>query len=162
MFSTWIAWPLGAFSTAALAHGLAMRLPLGLNSVSGFLAIGIPTGLVLVALQGPPPWASILSFASVCTYAFLCELYIFFFTLVISSISASTLIELRRSPMEERRLVRISDPSEMVQTRISRLVDTGLVSRDGDHLLASARGKQLDRQVERLRRLFGHDSAPAS
>ena len=44
------------------------------------------------------------AFAPILLYAFLCELYIFCFTLVISSVSVTMLIMLRRGPISSSSL----------------------------------------------------------
>jgi len=156
--AAWIGWPLGCFATAVVAHGIAVRLPFELDSVRRFLLVGVPIGAVLLFADSLGPWSSASRLAAILGYAFLCELYVFLFTLVISSISATTLILLRTSELEERDILLAHSPEEMVRTRVDGLVAIGLILRDGERLVVTPKGLRLHQVFSRLRTLFCHAS----
>ena len=154
----WIAIPFGCVALAVLLHGLVMRLPLRLDAVLRFLLVGAPIGaalLVWAALGGLTSHAV----AAVMLYAFLCELYIFFFTLVIGSISVATLIALRESKVEEEVFLRRADTTAMVKVRLERLVKNGFVLRTNGRYGLTGKGMRVHRVFAALRRFFRHDAA---
>lgn len=147
---------LAAFVLAVLLHGLVMRAPMQMDSVRRFLMVGAPLGLALVVLALTWFGFTVSGFAAILLYALLCELYMFCFTLVISSVSVTMLILLRQGPIESARLASTYDPHEMVQLRVGRLIDTGLVERNGGRLAVTVKGAKLHRTFTALRRFFGH------
>ena len=88
------------FVLAVLLHGLVMRVPLRLDSVRRFLLIGGPLGVVLVAVSLARFGPTLPGISAILLFALLCELYIFLFTLVLSSVSATILIMLRQGPVQ--------------------------------------------------------------
>lgn len=147
---------LAAFILAVLLHGLVMRAPMKMDSVRRFLMVGAPLGLALVVFALTLLGFSVSGFAAILLYALLCELYMFCFTLVISSVSVTMLILLRQGPIESAGLASTYDPHEMVQLRVGRLIDTGLVERNGGRLAVTVKGAKLHRTFNTLRRFFGH------
>src|SRR6476661_7805421 len=116
----WLLVPLLSVTGAVLLHGIAMRLPLRADAVLRFLLVGIPIGCAILV------WAATSGFsahtvAGISLYAFLCELYMFCFTLVIGSISVGTLIVLREGSEDEAVFLNRTDASDMVQVRLNRL-----------------------------------------
>jgi len=153
-----IVFALAAFVLAVLLHGIAMRIPMQLDSVRRFLMVGIPLGAGLTAFALTRFGITLSGFAAILLYALLCELYLFFFTLVISSVSVTMLIMLRQGPIEATALVSTYDPNEMVQLRVGRLIKTGFVERNGDRLAITQKGAKLHRTFTVLRRFFGHSN----
>jgi len=153
----WILLPLGSFALAVLLHGLVMRLPSRIDSVRRFLLVGFPVGLVLVVASLGMLGLTTAGFAAVLLYALLCELYMFFFTLVISSVSVTMLIMLRQGSIEASKLVSTYDPDEMVQLRVGRLIKTGFVQLDEGLPIVTEKGLKLHRMFTGLRRFFGHE-----
>lgn len=153
-----LALALVGFALAVLLHGLAMRVPLRLDSVRRFLLIGVPLGAALVAVSLARFGPTIPGIAAILLYALLCELYIFLFTLVLSSVSATMLIMLRRAPVQASALASVYEPREMVNLRLDRLRKNGLVERASGHFCLTGKGERLHRMFSILRRFFGHES----
>lgn len=147
---------LAAFVLAVLLHGLIMRTPMQVDSVRRFLMVGVPLGLALVAYAlvrfGPGPHA----FAAILLYALLCELYLFCFTLVLSSVSATMLIMLRDGPITTLALASVYDPNKMVQLRLDRLLHNGFLERTKGRLAVTAQGMKYHKVFTALRVFFGH------
>jgi hypothetical protein len=149
---------LAAFVLAALLHGLAMRAPLRLDSVRRFLLIGVPLGVALVAVCLARFGPTLPGIAAILFYALLCELYIFLFTLVLSSVSATMLIMLRRGPVQASALASVYEPQEMVRLRLDRLLEHGLVERASGRFSLTEKGERLHRVFTGLGMFFGHES----
>ena len=139
---------------AVLLHGLAMRAPLRLDSVRRFLLIGVPLGVALVAVSLARFGPTLPGIAAILLYALLCELYIFLFTLVLSSVSATILIMLRRGPVQPSALASVYEPREMVKLRLDRLLKNDLVERASGRLAVTEKGERLHRSFTGLRRFF--------
>jgi len=135
-----------------------MRVPLRLDSVRRFLLIGVPLGVALVAVSLAWFGPTIPGIAGILLYALLCELYIFFFTLVLSSVSATMLIMLRRGPVQASSLASVYEPPEMVKLRLDRLLKTGFVERSTGGFSVTKKGERLHRIFSGLRKFFGHES----
>ena len=155
----WVAIPFGCLALAVLLHGIAMRLPLRGDTVLRFLMVGAPIGaaLVLWALHSGLTSASV---AAVMLYAFLCELYIFFFTLVIGSVSVATLAALREREVTEDEFLHRTDTTAMVQVRLARLVKNGFIVRNDDRYALTQKGARVHRAFTRLRWFFRHNAQP--
>jgi hypothetical protein len=134
-----------------------MHLPLRIDSVRRFLLIGIPIGGALVIFSMVTFGLAIHAFASILLYAFLCELYIFCFTLVISSVSVTMLMLLQQTPMEISTFTRTYDPREMVNLRVDRLIKYGFIERKGTQFVVGSKGMRLHRVFGILRRFFRHE-----
>lgn len=150
---------LAAFVLAVLLHGLAMRGPLRLDSVRRFLLIGMPLGMALVAFLLARFGPTLPGIAAILLYALLCELYIFLFTLVLSSVSATMLIVLRRGPVQAPALASVYEPRGMVKLRLDRLLKNGLVERASGRFSVTTRGQRLHRIFTGLRKFFRHESS---
>jgi len=152
----WILLPLGCFGLAVFLHGIAMRVPLRMDVVRRFLLVGVPIGGALVIFSIAGLGVTIPAFAAILLYALLCELYIFCFTLVLSSVSATMLIILRQGPIDASALSATYDPHEMVQLRIERLVRNGFIERDNERLTMTKKGMNLHGTFTALGRFFAH------
>ena len=151
--------PLAAFVLAVLLHGLAMRVPVRLDSVRRFLLIGMPLGVVLAAVSLARFGPTTPGVAAILLYALMCELYIFLFTLALSSVSATMLIMLRRGPVQASALASVYEPREMVTLRLDRLLKNGIVERVSGRLSVTEKGELLHRIFSGLRRFFRHESS---
>ena len=138
-------------------HGVAMRLPLRGDVVRRFLLVGVPIGGALIIFSFADLGASSPAFAAIVLYALLCELYIFCFTLVLSSVSATMLIMLRRGAVDASALAGAYDPRGMVKLRLDRLIKNGFIAREAERLVVTPRGMQLHRTFSALRGFFGHE-----
>lgn len=152
----WFIWTLSAFAFAVLLHALLTRIPLKGNSLLIFLSaggvVGFSLALALLRNEGP----SVTMLAGITLYAFLCELYIFSFTFVISSLSVAILLALARNHGIER--MREASGDEMTQRRIQRLTLTGLITNHHGMLRPSSKGRLVSSLLRVCRRIFKHDS----
>jgi len=135
-----------------------MRIALRVDVVRRFLLVGIPLGGGLVVLSIGNAGFTSHALASVLLYAFLCELYLFCFTLVLSSVSVTLLIMLRRGPLAEPALKIAYDPQEMVELRLKRLIKQGFIVQQGERTAVTAAGLRLDRAFGALQRFFCHET----
>jgi hypothetical protein len=147
---------LAAFILAVVLHGMVMRVPMQMDSVRRFLLVGVPLGLVLVAYVWFWVGAGLHGLAVILFYALLCELYLFCFTLVLSSVSATMLIMLRNGPVAKRALIAVYDPDQMVQLRLDRLLQNGFLEGGKGRLAVTAQGMKYHKAFTAFRIFFGH------
>ena len=151
-----VLYALAIFILAVLLHGLVMRVPMQIDSVRRFLMVGMLLGLALVVFALSQFGFTLAGFAAILLYALLCELYLFFFTLVISSVSVTMLIMLRKGPVTKRELTTVYDPEKMVQTRLDRLLQNGFLESEKGRLAVTVQGMKYHRTFAILRVFFGH------
>ena len=152
----WLLLSGAAVGSAALLHGLSSRRSQRMDSVRRFLLVGVPVGAVLMIAAWTCYGLTVPALAAIALYAFLCELYIFCFTLAMSSISATMLIMLRQRPLQADELAAAYKPEDMVQLRIERLVNSGAVDRVTGRLVLTERGRKLHAAFSALSQFFGH------
>jgi hypothetical protein len=157
----WLIYLLVALAAALLAHAALSRAARNVNRVIGFLAVGSAAGLgLLTALAARYGAASMQTLSALVLYAFLCELYIFLFTLAMSSISANLLVRLDRGGLTEPEIDRLYDSSRMVDERVERLIATNLLKDESTTLAPTPKGIRLLRMLDRLRHFFRHGRSP--
>jgi hypothetical protein len=100
--------------------------------------------------------ASVSTLAGVLSYALACELYVFMFTLILSSVSAIWLRRLYRGSIEVSALAEAYSPTWMVDTRLERLADNEFLARTGDGYRVTERGLKMLQTFRRLRHFFRH------
>lgn len=145
------------FVSAVLIHAAVCRAPIALNNVFRFAAVGGVLGLVWAMwLYGGYGFASPQFWAGVLVYGLFCELYVFLFTLAMSSISANLLVSLSRQPMNSVELDKLYDSREMVASRLDRLVAVGIFEEAPAGLRLTAKGERLVRTFGQLRAFFRH------
>jgi hypothetical protein len=152
----WLLLPLCCFALAVFLHGAAVRLPLRIDAVRRFLLVGFPVGCVLLLYTVRTFGFTVFAFAPVLLYAFACELYIFCFTLVISSVSVTMLIMLRGGPIPASAMASVYDPGRMVELRLARLIKQGFVVQEGERFAVTPAGIRLHRTFTGLQRFFRH------
>lgn len=152
-------WAVSAVSASLIAlvlNSFAARFRFHDNAVVRFAAIGCGVGFILSAGLWPAYGVSMEIAAAILLFAFFCELYIFLFTLVLSSVSVNIMLRLRRGSISEPMLDEIYSGKAMIALRIDRLLQSGLL-REVDSLIeATERGRRLASLFNRFRRLFGH------
>jgi hypothetical protein len=159
----WFTAAIGTFFTTVLLHAWAARLFPARNRVAAFMLIGTPIGVALVVMAGGRfGWLSLQTIAAAATYAFLCELYLFLFTLALASISANLLVTLRAGAMTYKEIEQLYDSRSMVLTRFNRLISSGLIRLssagvEGEGYELTERGERLLGALNILRRIFRHD-----
>ncbi|GIW82348.1 MAG: hypothetical protein KatS3mg105_4155 [Gemmatales bacterium] len=142
------------FFVAVLGHSIAGRLGMIQNSVARFLVVGSVAGLTLLVVLCRHAVSALDVMAGLTFYAFLCELYIFLFTMVSSSISAKTLRLLWQGPMSAEQLEAVYEGAGMVQRRLERLQATHLIRTEGKHRTLTAKGERLVRWLRFFRDFF--------
>ena len=147
---------LAAFVATVLLHAIACRLPVGLSVVLKLVLVGGLIGLVLTAYLVASYGLTVRTLAGVVTFALACELYVFCFTLILSSVSAIWLRRLYRGSIETEALAEAYSPAWMVDTRLERLADNGFVARAAGGYRLTEKGRGLMRTFGRLRALFNH------
>jgi DNA-binding HxlR family transcriptional regulator len=138
------------------AHAVACRLPLSGTSFGKFLGVGGALGLGLAGHLAAVYGAPVESLAALLVYAFVCELYIFMFTLVISSVSASILVTLDGSSLTEEEIGERLGGEAMLSLRIERLRAAGLLEATVTGYRVTDKGRRLLGAWRSLRRFFRH------
>jgi hypothetical protein len=154
-----LVWALVYFGGTVAAHGLAARLPRG-NPVVKFLlaggAGGLALGCHLLLVDGP----FLAFFSSLLAYAFACELYLFLFTMVGSSVCARLLLLLRERDRSTAEIKELYEPRGMVERRMDRLVTAGLLRREGSRCRVTSRGQRLAGLFMAVKQFFRHPQDP--
>jgi hypothetical protein len=145
------------FVVAVCLHGGLARLHIPLNIVAKFVLPGGVLGLLLIWHLVGAGGVSVASLAGILLYALLCELYIFLFTFVISSVSAKILFSMLQRSMTTEELNAAYDTSGMVAQRLVRLQATHLIWESGGVLRLTPKGLYLYRAFRVFKRFFGHE-----
>lgn len=147
-----------SFLIAVIVHLLcAYTLP-SVNRVKSFLIVGILVGLVLGTLAFQR-WSPDISICALASYALLCELYLFAFTLALGSISANLLLRIRERPLPVVSLNQDYSGELMTALRLERLCASGLLQPGADGWVLTNRGRQITECFSSLREFFRHDQA---
>lgn len=147
----------GSFLGSLVLHAAACRLGLRADRVIRFLAGGAAMGLLLLLLTSKRyGWFAVETVAALLVYASLCELYLFLFTMTISSISANLLVRLRSGDMTLSEIEQRYDSQKMVRDRLDRLEGTGFLRYDGGRILIAGKGARFLSVFRSLRRFFRH------
>ena len=145
-----------AFVVAVALHAVVCRLPLKLSVVLKYILVGGLVGLGLLAWLVVTYGLSAPTLAGLVTYALASQLYIFMFTLILSSVSAIWLRRLYRGSIDTATLAEAYSPAWMVDTRIERLADNGFLVRTANGYRLTEKGHKLMQTFGKLRRLFNH------
>lgn len=154
---TWFLTILCTILAGVASHAIVTRLfPRG-NAVLLFMVSG---GLVGIILLG---WTvttyglfDIRTFSLVVAYAAFCELYLFLFTLALSSVSANILVRLHNGTIPLQSLDAMYDSKSMVEQRVTRMRRTGLLIEDSGYATTTTKGRLITRTYRGLRRFFRH------
>jgi hypothetical protein len=147
----WLGYSALMLAIAIALHAVISRVRPKANRVIQFLACGACAGvLLIVKLNAAPELGRLASTASLATYAFLCELYIFVFTLVTSSVSVSLLFGGAAQSL--------APAGNMVVERVERMVGAGLLAKEGGSLRLTDKGRGLVRVLGAARRIFHGDA----
>ena len=147
-----------AYFVAALAlHTIWCRTAARPSVVVKFVAIGGVTGLALLGHLLVVEGLTYRTLAGLLVFGLASELYVFCFTLIISSVSAIWLRRLYRGGIEEAALAEAYSPTWMVEVRLSRLVENGFLVRAGDGYQLTEKGRRLMSTFGRLRAIFKHE-----
>jgi hypothetical protein len=145
-----------AFVVAVLLHAVVCRLTARPSVVVKFVLVGGAVGLALTGWLVTTAGLSVPTLAGVVTFALACELYIFCFTLILTSVSAIWLRRLYRGDIGTATLAEAYSPAWMVDSRLERLAANDFVTRTADGYRLTEKGRSLMQTFGRLRRLFNH------
>ena len=153
----WAVLVVAAICLALSGHAAVSRLRLRADRVTRFLFVGSAAGLLLIgACAHQYGLLAIQTVAATLAYAFACELYIFLFTMTISSVSANLLVRLLKSPLSETEIERDHGGQAMVAARLDRLVEAGFLARRVERLSVTPKGLAFANGIRRLRGVFRH------
>lgn len=158
----WLVLVAAAFMVAMVGHaGLSRWTQLRLNMVARFVVVGVPVGLGLLLVLVWRGSLGIELLAGLLAYALTCELYIFVFTMISSSVSVSLLLKLREGAADWRQLDAEYSDAVMVDGRLAKLLANGLIASVPDGYVVTPRGDALVASFDRLQRFFRHTRAEA-
>jgi hypothetical protein len=145
------------FALTVAGQAALTRTTLPGSNVARYACLSLLSGIVLMVVLATFVQATLFAIA-VCAalFGFLCELYLFLFTMISSSVSASLLRTLRRQgSLSIEEVERFYDSKGMVVKRLERMRRVGLLDPTGEKV--TARGRALVSVFGFLRRAFGHD-----
>lgn len=150
----WFLLTLVYFLGTVVLHGVVARIfPAG-NRVKQFLAAGTLIGAALFAhllLRPGGCWPELLAGGAI--YAFLCELYIFLFTFVTSSVSVALLVSKLDASADAPTLA----PGKMVSRRLHEMAAAGLLREANGRYHLTPKSLLMVRIYRLLRRFFRHE-----
>lgn len=147
---------------AVIAHAAVRRWWAGANSVISFAAVSGVLAMALVVATARRYGAAAETWAALLAYAFACELCLFLFTLVSTSISAKLLERLRHQDLTRPEIDAVYDTPEMVDDRIASLLRNGFLETGACGYTVTRRGRLLLAAFDTLRLFFRHSSNPPS
>jgi hypothetical protein len=143
----WLILSAVAFITSVVVHAVAVRLIERAGAVAAFMAIGAVMGIALIGYCAVVYGLTPAVLAATLTYAFLCELYIFLFTLVGNSVSFGLLTKLAGHPLKPAEIAGFYRTEAMIARRFEQL-------ERGDLIAAGPAGFGLTARGERVVRIF--------
>ena len=146
-----------AFLLTVLFHSLSCRLKGSFGAVFKFVVVGSFVGIPLIMWQMYQYgfWC-LQTIGTAIVYGFLCELYIFLFTMVLVTISTNIIVRLADAGMSKKQIDQIYNSRQMVLNRLDRLVEVGLLKPNKEELLLTAKGERLSKIFRLLRAFFHH------
>lgn len=145
------------FVGALVLHAIWCRVSPRPSVVVKFVAVGGLTGLVLVGHLLAVEGLTHRTLAGLLVFGLASELYIFCFTLILTSVSAIWLRRLYRGSIETDALAETYSPTWMVESRLSRLVENGFLARADTGYRLTEKGRGLIGTFGRLRAIFKHE-----
>jgi hypothetical protein len=150
----------GYVVAAFVLHAVWCRLAARPSVVVKFVLVGGVTGLALLAHLLSVEGLTHRTLAGLLVFALACELYIFLFTLILTSVSAIWLRRLYRGSIETSTLAEVYSPAWMVESRLTRLVENGFLVPTDDGYRLTEKGRNLINTFTRLRAIFKHEPRP--
>ena len=145
------------FVVALTLHAIWCRVSARPSVVVKFVVVGGVAGLALLGHLLAVEGLTHRTLAGLLVFGLASELYVFCFTLIISSVSAIWLRRLYRGSIEEAALAEAYSPTWMVEMRLNRLVDNGFLMRVGDQYRLTDKGRGLIGTFGTLRAIFKHE-----
>jgi hypothetical protein len=150
----WALASLAAFVGAVAGHASIRRALPRIGSLSGFVLVGCFLGAGLAVFLVHESRFTLETGAGLASYAFACELYIFLFGSVSSSISASILHQLRSSRLSSGDIEDRFGGTAMVQRRLANLVSAGVLETTAEGYRHTVVGTRLLRAYRGFRSFF--------
>ena len=150
-------WPIvsvAAFATSVLVHAVTMRLVEQARAVAAFVAICGAMGAALVGYCARSYGLTPATLAAILTYAFVCEFYIFLFTLVGNSVSFGLLAKLARQPLKPADIAGFYRAEGMIDRRFEQLERANLITPGPVVFTLTRRGKGVVRIFSLLHAIF--------
>lgn len=144
------------FMATIAGHGLLCRLPLGGNIVVKFILIGSVVSATLAVHEIMLYGIAIETFAALLSYMFICELYIFLFTLVGNSVSVSILLQLSKNSLNESELERVNSDKMMVNERLQKLINVNFLEVRNKKYCLTQQGLLLLKFFRSFKSFFRH------
>jgi hypothetical protein len=145
-----------AVVSSVAAHAVIRHTVPKFNSVLAAMVVSIPCGLGLAFLVGTkrswfgPEWLGVMLL-----YGFAMELYVFLFTMVLSSVSVSLLLS-RNTRQDEVASSRELSGRQMFDNRLIALQQSGFIVSANDSYMLTPVGVRTVKLVGALRSFFGH------
>jgi len=151
----WIIYSIMAFLLAVIAHAILVRTFPSTGKLALFLISGFLLGLLLItAITTKYSFFSIQLFSAVSIYSFLCELYIFLFSSLLSSISMNILSMLYAHRKESIDITKIYSGEKMVSIRLARLTKLGILKVEKQNYLITEKGIVFSQSMQKLQSYF--------
>ena len=144
------------FVVAVVLHAAWCRVSARPSVVVKFVVVGGALGLALLGHLLAVEGVTHGTLAGLLVFGLASELYIFCFTLILTSVSAIWLRRLHRGSIDTAALAEAYSPTWMVETRLERLIENGFLVRAGDGYRLTEKGRGLIGTFGRLRAIFKH------
>ena len=154
----WAARVLGSFFIMLAVHALLCRIAIPGNSVIKFFCAGFLAGLGLIVQLVRYYGCDVRILSPVFLYAFICEVYVFLFTFVGTSVSASLLFSLKEKPLSLDQIEKVYSSHGMVEQRIQKLIQEGLLGSSSAGRVVTKKGQRVLSAFRTLQSFFGHRS----
>jgi hypothetical protein len=150
----WLAASIAFLAAAIVAHAVARRIASGFSSIVSFLVVGSLVGAGLVVFVFDRWGTDIASWSAILVYAFACEVYMFLFTSVGGSISASLLYQLRAGVLSSAEVDRQIGGRAMVERRLAKMSSTNLLAKTEHGYSGTMAGARLLWLYRHIRNFF--------
>ena len=151
----WIIYSAAIFLLAVLTHAILIRIFALTGKLVLFIISGSLLGLGLVGLiSAEYSFLSVQLFSAISMYSFLCELYIFLFSSLLSSISMNILTKLYRKNNNKYDICLDYSGEKMVTLRLNRLENLGMIKKLENRYIITNKGLKFLDTLKTLRNFF--------
>jgi len=155
----WLMLTLSCFVIALFAHAVLCRMSLRIDFVAKSLLVGVPAGMALGIALVADCGIDIRTVSGLVLYAFLFELYIFFFTLVSTSVSVSLLIKLHDGSLDAGEIASLYSSNTMVEGRFEKMLGVKLITCSEGGYSVTRKARCLLTVYRTIRYFFRHPVA---
>lgn len=147
------------FGANLLFYALAARLLSSSNRLFLFLATGLISGGAMLIWSFTMSVAWIELIARALSYALLCEVFLSWLGMCLTSVSASLLVRLSDREMGEEEMGEIYSASSMVSLRLERMLSGGFLQQRADHYVLTGKGRRTVSTFRLFQRVLRHVDA---